>query len=182
MSKIKQCLYYYLIGLISLVSLVFLPMLGSDIGLDWNVPNTAVGWIVWLMNRLIIAVINVLMFYSFMQQAKLNIKDNPKYIEARTILEQQNARTVLPRSPQKWSQRQWMTKGASLFISSALATVALTQAILTFDWVSMLTYFFVILMGLVFGVLQMKSAEEYWTEEYYQYALMLRENNIKGDN
>ena len=53
-------------------------------------------------------------------------------------------------------------------------TVALTQAILSFDWMSMLTYLFTIVMGLIFGVLQMKTAEEYWTNEFWQYAQQVK--------
>jgi hypothetical protein len=35
----------------------------------------------------------------------------------------------------------------------------------------MLTYFFTILLGVIFGILQMNQTEIYWTEEYYKYAL-----------
>lgn len=35
---------------------------------------------------------------------------------------------------------------------------------------SLLVYLFTIAMGLVFGVLSMKNAEIYWTQEYFDYA------------
>lgn len=173
MDKVKQWLYYCLIGIISFISLIFLPMIGSEAGLDWNIPNTTVGWIVWVASKLIMSIINILIFYCFMQQAKLNIKDNENYKKAREILQKQEKKEVLPKSPRKWSAEQYGKKGTTIFITTALSTVALTQAMLTFDYLSMLTYLFVIAMGLIFGVLQMKTAEEYWTEEYYEYALML---------
>ena len=66
--------------------------------------------------------------------------------------------------------KEYGTKALLIFITSAAATVALGQAILTFDWVSLIAYIFTILMGLIFGVLQMKKAEWYWTEEYLRYA------------
>lgn len=177
MDKIKQWMYYFIIGIISLVALLFLPMLGSTVGLGWNLPDTTTGWIVWIAVKLIMACVNVLIFHSFMQQAKLNVKDNPKYIEAREILAQQKDKKVLPRSPSKWNGQQYGRKGVGIFTSTAMATVALTQAILTFDWVSMLTYLFTIVMGLIFGILQMKTAEDYWTDEYWRYAIMVRDNN-----
>lgn len=46
MDKVKQCLNYIVIGIVSLIALVFLPMLGSTVGLGWNIPNTTVGWVV----------------------------------------------------------------------------------------------------------------------------------------
>ena len=52
-----------------------------------------------------------------------------------------------------------------------MSVVALGQAILTFDWVAMLAYIFTIALGLIFGIMQMKKAEAYWTGEFYEYAL-----------
>lgn len=175
MDKLRQWLYYFIIGIVSFVALVFLPLLGSTVGLAWNIPDTSVGWIVWVATKLIIATINVLIFYSFMEQAKVNIKDDAKYLEAREILVKHNAKNVIPRSPKQWNTKQYGIKGATIFVTTALATIALTQAILAFDWVSMLTYLFTIIMGLIFGVLQMKIAENYWTDEFWRYAIMMRD-------
>lgn len=173
MEKVKLYMYYFIIGIVSLVALVFLPMLGSTIGLGWNIPNTVVGWIVWVTTKVIVATLNVLIFHSFMQQAKINVKNDPKFIEAKEILGKIKIKKYVPRSPQKWNSQQYGKKGTMIFISTALATVALTQAILSFDYVSMLTYLFTIIMGLIFGVLQMKSAEDYWTNEFWKYAKMI---------
>ena len=176
MDKIKQYLYYFIIGIISLVALCFLPMLGTSVGLAWNIPDTVVGWIVWIVTKIIVAIINILLFHCFMQQAKVNIKDNDNYKKARDILIQEKVKEVLPKSPHKWNIEQYSKKGITIFIASALSTVALTQALLTFDWISMLTYLFTIVMGLIFGILQMKTAEEYWTNEYLEYALLYAQN------
>ena len=173
MDKVKQSLNYIIIGIVSLIALVFLPMLGSTVGLGWNIPNTTVGWTVWVAVKLIVATLNVLIFHCFMQQAKVNVKDNENYKRAREILVKQKEKEILPKSPNKWNSQQYIKKGSTIFITTGLSTIALTQAILTFDYVSMLTYLFTIVMGLIFGILQMKTAEEYWTDEYLQYALMI---------
>lgn len=180
-DKIKQWMYYFIIGIISLIALTFLPMIGSTVGLGWNIPNTMVGWIVWVAVKIIVAVINVLIFHSFMCQAKLNVKDNKKYKEANEILGKIKVKNFIPRSPKKWNTQQYTKKGTIIFITTALATVALTQAILTFDWIAMLTYLFTIIMGLIFGVLQMKSAEEYWTDEFWKYAIMVKEQQEEAE-
>jgi hypothetical protein len=145
-------------------------MIGSNVGLGWNLPNTFVGWVVWVTVKLIVAVLNVLIFHCFMLQAKINIKDNEKYIEAKQILSTNNIKEFIPRSPNAWNRQQYGQKGVTIFITTALSTVALTQAMLTFDWMSMLTYLFTIIMGLIFGIMQMKTAEDYWTDEFWQYA------------
>lgn len=46
---------------------------------------------------------------------------------------------------------------------------------------SLLVYLFTIAMGLVFGVLAMKNAELYWTQEYYDYACKVVEEQKVAD-
>lgn len=181
-EKARQYLYYIIIGIVSFVSLVFLPMVGSTIGLGWAIPNTVVGWVVWVATKLIIASINILVFHSFIKQGKLNVRNDPQFKEAQQILLKQKEKNQIPRSPAKWNAKQYGTKGVTIFITTGLATVALTQAILTFDWVSFLSYLFVIIMGLILGVLQMKKTEDYYTDEYYRYALYIQEKNNANNN
>ena len=178
-EKAKQNMYYILIGIISFISVAFLPMVGSTVGLGWKLPDTPTGWVVWAISRLIIATINVLIFYSFMEQAKLNVAKDPHYIEATEILLKAKKADHTPRSPRKWQALQYGKRGTKIFVSSALSVVALGQAILSFDWVSMLAFIFTIAMGVVFGILQMKKAEAYWTDEFYRYALMIKEEEAK---
>lgn len=179
-DKLNQYTYYIIIGIVSLFALCFLPMLGSEVGASFDFPNTIVGRIVWITTKTIMAILNVLIFHSFMQQAKINIKDNEKYIQANDILSRIKLKEYKPRSPQKWNSEQYSKKGTTIFISTALATVALTQAILLFDYVSMLTYLFTITLGIIFGVLQMKKAELYWTTEYYDYAKLKQDEVNNG--
>ena len=178
-EKAKQNMYYILIGIISFISVAFLPMVGSTVGLGWKLPDTPTGWVVWAISRLIIATINVLIFYSFMEQAKLNVAKDPHYIEATEILLKAKKAEHAPRSPQKWQALQYGKRGTKIFISSAMSVVALGQAILSYDWISMLAFIFTIAMGIVFGILQMKKAEAYWTDEFYRYALMIKEEEAK---
>ena len=153
MDKVKQWMYYFVIGIISMISLCFLPMIGSSSGLGWNIPNTTVGWIVWITTKLIVAVLNILIFHCFMMQAKVNIKDDEQYKEACAILRLNNCKEFIPRGPGEWNKKQYGHKGTMIFITTALSTVALTQAMLTFDWMAMLTYLFTIVMGVIFGIL-----------------------------
>ena len=105
-ERARQYLYYIIIAVISFISVVFLPMVGSTIGLDWNLPNTATGWVVWAASRAIVATINVLIFYSFMEQAKLNVKENARYKEANEILLRARKKEHKPLSPEKWQAMQ----------------------------------------------------------------------------
>lgn len=168
--KINQYLYYGIIGVISFLSLFFLPFLGSSVGLAFVIPTTFAGWIVFIATKLIIAIINVLIFHCFQRQAVVNISQHQSYLRAKSILQQQKRKEVMPRSPHKFLFHTYAEKGTSIFITSILSVFALTQAILTFDWISFLTYLFTIIMGVIFGIISMKSSEEYWTNEYLNYA------------
>lgn len=179
-ERTRQYLYCFIIGIISFVALVFLPMLGSSVGIDWNLPTTTAGWIVWAVMKIIVATLNVLIFHSFVQQGKMNVKDHPNYIEAQQILQKVHVKNAMPRSPAQFTGKQYGRKGVMIFLSTALATVALTQAALSFNWVDMLTYLFTIIMGIIFGILQMKVTEEYWREEYLRYA-KLKEDEMEQE-
>ena len=171
-DSLKQGMYYIIIAVISLISVVFLPMLGSTLGLGWKLPNTTAGWVVWGASRAIVATINVLLFHSFMEQAKLNIKDDEHYKEARDILVKVKKKEHKPKSPAQWNAAQYGKKGVSLFLASAMSVVAIGQAVLSYEWSTALAYLFTLGMGIIFGIMQMKKAENYWTTEYYEYALM----------
>ena len=180
MQYLRQYQYYMIIAILSLVSLFFLPMLGSEAGIDFKLPTTLAGWIVYVLSKLTVAGLNLLIFHCFILQAKLNIKDNPNFIKANQILNTlPDESGMSPRSPIEWNNEAYGKKGISIFITSVLSVIGLTQAVLTFDWVSMLTYLFTILMGVIFGVLQMNQAELYWTTEYLQYAIRCK---CKGEN
>ena len=171
-QSLKQGMYYIIIAVISFISVVFLPMLGSTLGLGWKIPDTTAGWVVWGASRAIVATINVLLFHSFMEQAKLNIKDDEHYKEARDILVKVKKKEHKPKSPAQWNAAQYGKKGVSLFLASAMSVVAIGQAVLSYEWTTALAYLFTLSMGIIFGIMQMKKAESYWTTEYYEYALM----------
>ena len=177
--KAKQNIYYIIIAIISFITVAILPMVGSTVGLQWNLPDTTVGWIVWAVTRLVISIINVLLFYSFMEQAKLNVKDNERYKQANEILLKSKKKEHEPKSPSKWQAEQYGKKATKIFLGSAMSVVSFGQAILSYDWVSMLAYIFTLAMGLIFGVMQMKKAETYWTTEYYAYALKKQESELE---
>lgn len=169
--KFKQYQYYIIIGVVSVIALLFLPLIGSEAGLAWKIPDTLAGWTVFVVGKLIVAVINILVFHCFNMQGKENIKENPLYIEALNILDiKLNSDNYAPKSPEVWSRQVYGKKGVTVFCTSLLSTVGLTQAVLTFDFVSMFTYLFTITMGIIFGILQMNEAENYWTREFWRYA------------
>ena len=184
--QLRQYIYYILIFVISFLVLVFLPMIGTDLDMGFRFPETPAAWVVFVVTKSITAFVNVMLFYCFNQQALLNVKNDERYIKANEILGQLNIRKEYkPRSPRQYNFRLYAGKGTSIFFSSILSTFALSQAILTYDWISLLTYSLVILFGVIFGFISMYSSMDYWTIEFPLYAQMIqreKENSDKENN
>ena len=174
----RQYLYYVIIGIFTFIVLVFMPMLGSSIDGGLKLPQGKGAWVMFVITRVFIAVTNIIIFYSFMQQAKLNVRNNKEYIEANKILLRvKNKRERKPMSPKKWEASQYLKKGTTLAIGTVFALFSLSQAVLTYKYTDLISYVLLIFLATVFGIFQMKKAEIYWTTEYYRYAKMVEEEN-----
>ena len=174
----RQYLYYVIIGIFTFIVLVFMPMLGSSIDGGLKLPQGKGAWVMFVITRVFIALTNIIIFYSFMQQAKLNVRNNKEYIEANKILLRvKNKRERKPMSPKKWEASQYLKKGTTLAIGTVFALFSLSQAILTYKYTDLISYVHLIFLATVFGIFQMKKAEIYWTTEYYRYAKMIEEEN-----
>ena len=47
-EKLRQNFYYIIIFILTLVVLIFLPMIGSEAGLKFIIPTTAAGWAIYI--------------------------------------------------------------------------------------------------------------------------------------
>lgn len=117
-----------------------------------------------------------------MKQAKLNIKDDPRYLAAEEILFthiDQEQESIIPTSMR--ISRMYRTKVFTTAIFTILGVFGFTNAILTFDWVQMLSYTFTIIIGIVFGWISMNEAEIIWTDEHLRYAKYVEEEKKRKD-
>lgn len=162
-AKFKDVVYYIIIAVISFASVAFLPFIGSAIAGTFMWPQGGLEWAIWITGKLLVSIINVLIFYSFLSQGKVNIKNDKRYLEALEILGrvQQHQKRLKPRSPSKYFGKIWASKGTTLFITSALSAMVLAEALLVFDLATFLSYVFTVLLAIVFGFLQMLQTEEY---------------------
>lgn len=171
-QKTKQYGNYIVIGFVSILAVIFLPFIGSKFTGDFDWPKNWLDWIVFIFSRVVVAGINIIIFHSFLAQAKINIKDNKNYMRANEIMAKLNDESKLrARSPRRYFGMVWSRKGTTIFITSVLSSFVIAEAILNFDLNLFLSYSFTILMGCIFGYMQMNAAEEYWTSEYLAYAI-----------
>lgn len=171
---------YIIIALLSLISVFFLPMLGSEIGIGFKLPNTTAGWIVYVITKLCIVAINMLTLDQFVKQAKVNVEKNERFKEADDYFTTQEDKEEYLPTPKQFLWGVYRKKMVSTTICSILGVFGLTQAILSFDWISMLTYLFTVTFGLIFGWITMNEVENYWTDTYYK--LYKREKQKEKEN
>lgn len=175
-KRFKDLSGYFLVAIVSLLSVVVVPLLGTDFGTTIVIPNTWGGLAIWLCTRFTVVVVNLLIFDAFIKQAKINIKDDERYKSAVLKLNNIKEETgIIPRSPEKFNKQQWRKKGTSLAISSILSSFLLTECIVNFDLTNFLTYLFTIGGAVAFGYLTMMNNEDYWTTEFPIYVDMLSE-------
>ena len=104
-----------------------------------------------------------------MKRAKINVKDNEYFKWAEAILfENGDEEEALP--AQIYISKMYRSKVTTTVVFTILGVFGFTNAVLTFDWVSMLSYTFTIVMALVFGWISMGEAEIIWIERHYKYA------------
>lgn len=170
-NKIRDNIYYIIVFIVSFIALVFLPFCGSKIGLELDLPKTKSDWIVFILTKVIISVVNMLIYLCFMKQGKDNVRNDKRYIDAMKIMN----KTIKERkkkciNPYKWMKFEYIKKGTLLFITTLLTTLAFSQALISYDYMALISYIFVIAMSCIFGIIQMKKVEEVWTDGFLEYA------------
>lgn len=185
-EKFSLNFYYCLIFLLSIlvmtVAPMFTPNANTDLGISAIFPHSVIGWAIYVCTKVFVGVVNLLLFHCFVKQAKINIKDNEKYLAACKIYEMYHPKEYNPRGPKQYFGQLYRKKGIMIFLTSMLSAVVLTNAILSFDMTAFVTYCMTIVMGLIFGILKMKEVEAYWTGEFYDAAMQLQNKYKKQED
>lgn len=169
-------LYSIVIAICTVLVLVFVPMIGSKADVDDIIPrDTNEAILFWVLKGLTVA-LNLAIFAAFRQQARLNAKDNASYKKACEMLEKHKSKDYKPMSPVKFGAKAWGTKGVTLALSTAVTSVALTNIIIYYDWVTAVSCVVTITIAIVFGLFTMGSEQYYWEVDFLKYA-----ESVKGE-
>ena len=176
---INKYLYYLLIAVLTVITLAFFPLLGSGVSLSLLFPTTTAGWVVWGIQKGSAVLFNCMVFHCFIKQSRLNIADNPRYREARDILVETEEKEEIPQSPAEYFRQVYTKKGFTLVLTTLLGLIGFGSAVLVWNMTLFIAQLITTGIACGFGILQMKEAEDYWTETYYQYAKYIKKT--KGD-
>lgn len=170
-DALRANLYYVIIALLSIGVLIVMPFLHSDLSAGLLFPTTAAGWFLFWFEKLSITGINMTIFTAFKKQGKLNIKDNDKFLEAQKLMNKVKCKKYKPLSPVQYQAKTYGKKGTTLIITTMASLVAITNMLLKFDYLALISYAVTIIMAIIFGIFAMKQDELYWTSDYYYWAL-----------
>lgn len=165
---------YGIIIVLTLVTVTVFPLLGTSVGMEARYPNTIVGWVVWAVIKIALCVDNIFIFQAFVDQAELNVQYEQRYIDAREIVRKYRIGKYTPMSPEE-RRKKMFSKKIIITILTSLISIALTEAILRYNWADLIAYSLSMIMAIVFGILSMADQEKYWIEEFYDYAITIKE-------
>lgn len=77
-EKFRLYKNYAIIGVVSIICLLFFPFVGSEVGMAIILPNTFAGWLVYVVSKLMVAAVNMLLLYCFVNQGKFNIREEDR--------------------------------------------------------------------------------------------------------
>ena len=178
----KKYLYYILIGIVSFLALAILPMIGSTADVGWGFPQTPAAWGVWALSRIAASVLNVLIYHCFIRQGDLNTQNNESRKKAEEMLNKMAKKEKQPISPGKFFAQQYISKVPMVALTTFLSLVAIGPAILTFDITIFVSYIVSVTISIVFGILEMKRVEEYYTHGLLAYAEWLEFNKKEKED
>ena len=121
-------------------------------------------------------------FVLFDLQGKNNVKDDPKYLTAYNKLYETKDKEYIPLSPSKYKIKTYGLKALTLSINSVLLAFVVMEMVFTYNYMLLISYLISMIMAVIGGVMQMKKAEIYWTEEFplwvdYHILKIEKENN-----
>ena len=172
-EQLKLYTYYILIAILSLLSVIVFPILNSTADISDTFPKDPTGWVMYCLIRVLVVVMNMLIFSNFLQQSKLNVKDEENYKRANQILGRCKPKDYHPRSPKQYLTKEYTVKGAFLVVGTVASLFVIGNAIINYDYMLLIATVFSVITSIVFGIMTMRKAEIYYVSEYLDYALLI---------
>ena len=202
-EQFKNKINLIIIAFVSLLAISIIPFLteafngSSDEEIIQTVfPSSTIGWVVWAIFRFMIIAINMSIFIAFVNQAKINVKDDidfkkatGRWLEIQVYRGKRLKKHKKPLylTPKEYFAKLYGTKGLSLAISSFASCFTITMLVLNWDLATFIVICLTVLFAIVFGFLTMQKVEFYWTHDFVirtnvEYDKMLDEQKEGKEN
>ena len=154
--------------LLQAITLIVMPMFdfeNSEEIFVWKNPE----WYEWVFTG-ITELLTITTFIGFSIQGKLNVKDDPRKLEADKILGRLRVKEARPQSPKAFESKAYISKGIMVSLTALGTCILIPIIAISFNLVTFFTLLLTTATSIVFGVLNMKRFEDYYTHEYIRYA------------
>jgi len=176
---INEKIYYLIIGVISMLAMIVPPLMDGALNgsLALAFPNTFDGWVVYLIMQIGASACNIGIFILFKLQARKNVRNEKRYIQAMELMNLANRKIKqwIPRSPKQMDKQDYITKSIFILLSTIGSSICLTSLVINFDWITFLSCMVAIIATVALSWVNMLRNEDYWCNEFYEYAVMFAE-------
>lgn len=181
-QKLKDVSLYIVIGIICILVVFLVPLLSGCLkgDISINFPTNLEGWILyWSINGGTTAG-NISLFVLFKNQAKINVKNDPNFKRANEILNKhRDEKEFIPRSPRQMNTKEYASKISCIVIFSVMSFITISSLVISFDFITFISCLTSTTVALIFGWVTLIKNEEYWTDEYLEYAKWFEKNKMK---
>lgn len=180
-EQIKSKINFIIIGLVSLIGMGIIPFLASSIDADSDediikncFPTTKLGWVMWAIFRGTIIIINIFIFIAFVNQGKMNCKDNVEYQKSEKkwieiqVWKGKNKKKheKVYLTPKQHYASVYSKKGLMISIWTFASLFSVTYIVLNWDLITFLSITITIILAMIFGLLSMYKEEYYWLNDF----------------
>lgn len=162
----KSYMYFGIIIILVVIALIFLPMFDSSGKIGISIPETTLGWISYIVIRCLVGVISYLIFISFDEQGKVNIRNDERYKNAYMKLYTSKDKNYIPMSPTQYKLKTRGVKALTTAISSIGLGFIIIECTLTYNYNILLAYGVTIALSVIVGVFEMEKTANWWVEEF----------------
>ena len=161
--------------ILSLVAMFAVPLLGSYLTGKTQFPQTVPEWILYFACALAISICSLFIYLALFNQGKMNVKDEPEYIQAKELhlknFKRQNGKDVVPIDPFKWEKSQKRRKGFLQTMGIFMGLLGLGLAVISWNNSQFVSATLSVIMSIAFGLVKMADVERMWTEGWLEWEL-----------
>ncbi|MBP5446239.1 MAG: hypothetical protein J6Y28_08725 [Acholeplasmatales bacterium] len=161
--------------ILSLISMFLVPLLGSYLTGTTQFPETIPEWILYFACALAISVCCLFIFLALFNQGKMNVKEEPEYIQAKELhlknFKRMNGQEIIPIDPFKWEKQQKTRKGIYQTIGMFCGLLGFGLAVIHWNNSQFISATLSVIMSIAFGLVKMADVERMWTEGWLEFEL-----------
>lgn len=163
--------------ILSMVAMLLVPLLGSYMTGKTQFPQTVPEWILYFACALAISICSLFIYLALFNQGKMNVKDEPEYLEAKELhlknFKRMNGKDVIPIDPFLWEKKQKRNKGIWQTIGIFMGLLGLGLAVISWNNSQFISATLSVIMSIAFGLVKMADVERMWTEGWLEYELYI---------